>query len=88
MSHNYNTEKEKLFTDEGQRLFLKVRDKVMSLLEAAGAFQMEKILSMRGIPSDTWLCLTCVDRMVELGEIIEIDKYGSKCGQHRVFIRS
>jgi hypothetical protein len=38
--YTYESFKEKLFTDEGQLDFLKVRDKVHKLLDIAGAFMV------------------------------------------------
>lgn len=82
--YNYQTERAKLFTEQGQVAFIKARDRVKQLLRESGAFMMDKILSV-GRFSDTWQALACVDRMVELGEIRELtdDKVA---GQHRVFI--
>jgi hypothetical protein len=81
MSYQYEIEKQKLFTDEGQRHFLKVRDNVKELLATAGAFRVDKVLS-----GNSWFCLACVDRMVELGELEELT--GKQvAGQDRVFVK-
>lgn len=81
MSYQYETEKSKLFTDEGQRHFLKVRDNVKELLSVAGAFRVDKVLS-----GDSWFCLACIDRLVELGELEELT--GKQvAGQNRVFVK-
>lgn len=80
--YNYENEKSKIFTDDGQKDFIKIRDKVKILLDDAGAFMMEKIF----ITGNTWTMLACVDRLVELGEIIELTTNGA--GQHRVFVAS
>ena len=81
MPYNYQALKPKILTDEGQRVFLQVRDKVKKLLEEAGAFRMENAM-----PSgDSWTAMAYVDRMVELNEIREIT--GSEvAAQHRVFV--
>jgi len=78
--YNYEAEKHKIFTEEGQRKFLEVYQKAKQLLKVSGAFQMYKVM-----PSgDTWEAMAHVDRLVELGEIVEVDH---KCaGQHRVFV--
>jgi hypothetical protein len=79
--YRYENEKHKIFTDEGQRVFIEVRDKVNALLSSAGAFKMDKVT-----PSgDGWLAMAYVDRLVELGEIKEITQ-DTCCGQDRVFI--
>lgn len=83
MSYEYEKERERLFTDEGQRLFLKIRDRVACLLADAGAFTMEK--ATRGNTGDSWQMIACVDRMVELGEIAQVGLAPRGWGQDRVF---
>lgn len=85
MSYDYATEKPKLFTEEGQVTFLKIRDKAKALLDVAGAVTSGKLMCGTGA-NDTWEMLACIDRLVELGELREIT--GSEVwGQHRVFIK-
>ncbi len=81
--YNYQNEKSKIFTEDGQVVFLKIRDKTQQLLKQSGAVMMGNILNE--ITGDSWLHLACVDRLVELGEIEEITN-GGVAGQHRVFI--
>ncbi len=81
--YNYQNEKTKIFTEEGQIVFLKIRDKTQHLLKQSGAIMMSNIIN--GISGDSWLHLACVDRLVELGEIEEITN-GGVAGQYRVFI--
>ena len=81
--YNYQTEKSKIFTEDGQETFLKIRDKVKQLLKQSGAVMMQNAIS--SVTGDSWLHLACVDRLVELKEIREIT--GSNvAGQHRVFV--
>ena len=79
----YATERPKLFTDEGQRTFLQIRDRAKYLLKEAGAFRMDEVISKS--TGDSWLMLACVDRMVELGEITECVHKNHPCGQNRIF---
>lgn len=83
MAYEYEIEKQKLFTDEGQRDFLKVRDKVFGLLDESGAFSIDKIFDV----GDSWFYIACIDRMAELREIVEIPR-NEVYGQDRVFVRS
>lgn len=80
--YEYEKEKPTLFTDEGQRTFLKIRDHVQKTLKAAGAIRMEE--AMDAASGSNWTRLACVDRLVELGEIREIPQH-SVAGQHRIF---
>ena len=82
--YNYETEKPNVFTEEGQEMFLAVRDKTKVLLEQSGCFTMGKAIS--GVSGDSWTMLACVDRLVELGEIEEI-KQDRVQGQNRIFIK-
>ena len=82
--YNYQTEKSKIFTEDGQEIFLKIRDKVQQLLKQSGAIMMQNAIN--SVTGDSWMMLACVDRLVELKEIREIT--GSNvAGQHRVFVR-
>jgi hypothetical protein len=77
VSYDYNTQRKDLFTEEGQVRFIRVRDKVRALIESSGAFRMQE----SGIAS--WEDMACVDRMVEIGELVEFPR---ECwGQYRVF---
>lgn len=81
MSYEYEKEKSALFTDAGQRSFIKVRDKAFEFLKIAGAFSSNKIIGI----GDPWFYLACLDRMVELGDIVEITG-SNRRGQDRVFV--
>lgn len=75
--YNYKQERPALFTEAGQVRFITVRDMVNKTLKVAGAFRLQEL----GIMS--WEETACIDRMVELGEIVEFSR---ECwGQFRVF---
>jgi hypothetical protein len=80
----YQELRDKLFTDEGQRTFLQIRDRVKRILAMAGAVRMSEAIA--GTTGDSWTMLACVDRLVELGEIREITQKGEVAGQYRVFV--
>lgn len=82
MAYDYAVERQKIFTDEGQRTFLKIRDRSQHLLKEAGAFRLSEVL--HGVSGDSWEHIACLDRLVELGEIIELPRDGC-WGQYRVF---
>lgn len=82
--YNYQTEKQVIFTEEGQKMFLAIRDKVSSLLKQAGAVRMQEAIS--GQSGLSWEMFACVDRLVELGELREIT--GDVPGQYRVFVKN
>ncbi len=72
MSYCYATERPKIFTENGQSAFLKVRDAAHELLEIAGAFRQSELLMRAKICGDSWFMIACIDRLVELGEIVEL----------------
>lgn len=81
--YNYQTERSKIFTEDGQILFINIRDKVKRLLKESGAFKMGNAIA--GNSGDSWEMLACVDRLVELGEIREVHQ-SKVAGQDRVFV--
>jgi len=83
MRYNYQTEKQKIFTEAGQVKFLKIRDRAKMLLKEAGAFSMFCVL--KDTSGIRWEAQACVDRLVELGEIREITPL-DVAGQDRVFV--
>lgn len=83
MSYSYEAEKAALFTDEGQRNFLKVRDFCQRMLKEAGAVRADKAMNQWGSGS-SWTMLAAMDRLVEIGELREITS--NSWGQHRVFV--
>lgn len=83
MTYAYETEKVALFTEKGQRQFLRVRDHVHAILAKGGAITMGRAVACES--GDSWTIMACVDRLVELGEIREIPQ--DRCaGQDRVFV--
>lgn len=81
--YNYETEKQKVFTEAGQVMFLKIRDNVQKLLKQSGAVMLHNAISVVG--GNTWTQIACMDRLVELKEIKEITPVDTM-GQDRVFV--
>lgn len=84
MSYNYQTQRAEIFTEHGQRLFLSVRDKAQRLLKESGAVMSGNLIN--GHAGDVWAIMACIDRLVELGELREIER-GNVAGQHRIFVK-
>lgn len=83
VGYDYKTERQHVFTENGQKLFLAIRDKTQGLLKVAGAARLQEMIA--GNSGDSWHMLACVDRLVELGEIRELTGL-HVAGQHRVFV--
>lgn len=79
----YEEQKPHLLTDEGQRMFLRIRDHTHALLLKSGAVMMGNCMTGGG---DSWQILACVDRMVELGEIREVPNTYNNSVQYRLFV--
>jgi hypothetical protein len=86
MSYLYQTERPFIFTEEGQVMFLNIRDRVQHLLKQAGAVRLQELIS--GCTGGSWSMLACVDRLVELGELHELTIPNSVAAQHRVFVKA
>jgi len=84
-SYSYEKYRASVFTDEGQRMFLRIRDFIHGQLREGGAVRVAEIIRNAGA-GDSWTMLACVDRMVELGEIREVTANDDVVGQHRVFV--
>jgi hypothetical protein len=67
-SYQYDDLRPQIFTDEGQREFLKVRDHVHKLLKLTGAIRAQEAMG----DGESWVQMSYLDRLVELGEIREI----------------
>ena len=84
MSYVYSELRSWLFTEEGSVAFMGVRDNVQEMLNKTGAFQMGKVADWK-CPTN-WHKMACVDRLVELKEIVELTD--DDCmGQYRTFIK-
>jgi hypothetical protein len=82
MAH-YKEERHRIFEEENQKDFLKVRDICKDALEETGAFKSGNIMT-----GDCWFFLNCLDRLVELGELSELTEDKDVRGQDRVFIKN
>lgn len=81
--YDYKTLRPEVFTDQGQRMFLKIRDHAQRLLKEAGAVRLSEMI--RPCSGDGWQMLACVDRLVELGEIREVVQ-PDPVAHHRIFV--
>lgn len=76
--------REWLFTDDGQREFLRWRDVVRGLLRKSGAFRVQEAMRAMG-SGGSWEMLATIDRMEELGEIVRVNVVDGGPAQHRVY---
>lgn len=85
--YRYEEIKPQLFTEENQKLFLALRDQIHNRLRVSGAITMAKAIELpNGIgAAGSWEMMACVDRLVELNEIIEIPTDEGPA-QDRIFI--
>ena len=84
MGYSYEKMRPNIFTEDGQVTFLKIRDAAKSLLKQAGAVSADRL--MRDCTGDSWTMIACIDRLIELGELVELQNPVSSWAQHRVFI--
>ena len=83
MTYSYEAEKPRLFTEDGIRILLEVRDKAAACLKQSGAVTAGALLCTSG---DTWVMLAAVDHLVRLKELREIEQPGRVAGQDRIFV--
>lgn len=85
--YDYAKQRAVVFTDDGQRMFLKIRDHTLAVLQKSGAITLEKAMNGAGT-GDSWDMIACVDRMVELGELVEVPISKPVPAQHRIFMKA
>lgn len=73
--YNYVTEKPNVFTEDGQKTFLQIRDWITKHLSVTGVARVEEIIMHAGADGDSWLQLACIERLIELKEL----QWGCKC---------
>jgi hypothetical protein len=84
MPYSYAEMKDSLFTPDGTRCLLAVRDSAFRMLKASGAFVCWAVL--RDTAGDDWVRLACLDYLTELGEIREVPLTPPPAGQDRLFL--
>ena len=85
--YDYQDYKPEIFKEENLETFLKIRDGIAATITIAGCITMGKAINFGN--GDPWLRMAMVDRLVEAGEIIEVErpKDVDVAGQHRIFIK-
>tara|TARA_R110000744_G_scaffold368381_1_gene478245 strand:+ start:53 stop:313 length:261 start_codon:yes stop_codon:yes gene_type:complete len=83
--YDYESNKAHMFTEDGQKMFLSIRDRTNRLIDVAGAVSMGMAIS--GETGISWHMIACVDRLVELGEIHEVEMTHPVRGQNRLFFK-
>lgn len=78
--YKYENHRDRIFTEEGQIEFLRVRDRVNELLNTCKYIDLDQAIS--GVGGSSWDNIAMVDRMVEIGELIEIKP---DTGKPRIF---
>ena len=90
MTYKYEDERANLFTEDGQVLFLAVRDAANQLLTIAGAFKADRALDAAvkklGVATN-WGAYAVLDRMVELDELKEVTAKEKYFPGDRVFVK-
>lgn len=83
MSYNYLIERPKIFTEDGTRMLLQIRDNCTRLHALAGAFTY--IHATKGVSGMSWLMLACLDYLCEIGELEALD-HDPPMSQDQVYI--
>ncbi len=69
MSYNYLTEKHKVFQEDNQMMFIKIKEHIELLHQSAGVCTLESAVNASGVTGSSFTMLACVDRLAELGEV-------------------
>ncbi len=80
MTYDYKEERPYVLTDEGQRRLIQTLDFAKRQLAIGGAVRADKLMIHSG---DLWKTMALVDRLVEIGELVEVS---GGIWKHRVFV--
>lgn len=85
MTYCYETEKPWLLTDEGQRVFIRSRDKILAAIKTTGAINGAKAVAIIEDAGDSWKMVAIIDRMAELGDIHKVtpESWSFQCSIYR-----
>lgn len=85
MSNEYNYEERRsfIFTEEGVKMLRKIESTSKYLLEISGAFLFNNVT--RDVTGSSWDMQTCIDYLIEQGEIREVKQRGG--GYLRVYTK-
>ena len=84
MAYDYRIQRPNVFKEDNQKMFLQIRDNAKCLIGQSGAVTSGKL--MKGCTGDSWDMMACIDRLVEIGELVEIPNTYCKLGQDRIFV--
>lgn len=79
--YDYESMKPKLFTEEGFRVLLKVKENADRMSEIAGCATVDKLMS--SVTGDSWLMLAAIDFLEEKGYLRKVSSSGAT--QHHVY---
>lgn len=80
----YEEQKARIFTEDGVKTLLSLRDRVHSFLGETGAFRVDEAL---GIEGDTYLLCAIIEFLAEIGEIKAAAEGPDLNFQDHVFVR-
>ena len=80
--YKYEDYRAQVFLEENQEQFLKARDKAHKLLETSKYIDLDQII--QGLGGGNFLNIAFVDRLVELGDLYEVQNIP---GRLRIFMK-
>ena len=63
MSYDYETQKPRLLTPEGQKMLFQIRNRAVSLINQSGAVRLDE--ATKGIGISSWDQIACMDYLVQ-----------------------
>lgn len=79
--YDYQTELPRIFTEDGVKKLIEIRDAVNKLLKLTGAFRYDYL----HISGDSWFTLACVDYLVETKELVRLQGTENYWTQYQVY---
>ena len=83
MSYYYETERPKIFTEEGVEMLNAIRTTAEACIKQSGAVRFDK--AVNNVSGDTWLMLACLDYLCEIGILVLVSDRATTVAQHQVY---
>lgn len=73
MGYSYTEMRPKIFTEEGTKALVSMRDKMREYFKTAGACTIWSLFTVKDAAADSWLTLAIIDYLVEKQECKKIE---------------
>jgi hypothetical protein len=81
MSYSYEREKAAIYTPEGLKMLVDLRDQIRAKCKSSGAVRFDAI----SFSGDSWTALACLDFMIERGDLKRVTEGQNRAAQYHIY---